>query len=271
MTPKIKKSVRYLPVSKRKLQQGIVYRKKGNWNRQKILLYDTVRWTRKLVPARMNPVIGQDQVFSDSVIFTAFNRNKWENMVVVTDVTGSMSPYFNQLLLWYYVNYHNQSVSRFVFFNDGDTKPDSRKKIGTTGGIYFTETGNVLDMEKVMLQAVKAGNGGDIMENDIESLIAAIDKCSSCENIILIADNNSNMRDFPLISKLGKPVKVVLCGVGKMINPQYVYLAYATGGSIHTMEQDFLDLTIKNSDNIISISGTKYRISRGKVELVVEN
>ena len=59
-----------------------------------------------------------------------FERNKsWENMLVVADLTGSMTPYTRQLLLRFKLNAARKAVKHFMFFNDGDMKPDRTKRI----------------------------------------------------------------------------------------------------------------------------------------------
>ena len=66
-------------------------------------------------------------------------KKEWKNKIVVTDVTGSMSPYTTQLLLWYKLHETEKDVNQFVFFNDGNMTPDDKKVIGATGGIYSCE------------------------------------------------------------------------------------------------------------------------------------
>ena len=41
------------------------------------------------------------KTLKDTSLLSAFRRNKWRDMTIVTDMTGSMSPYINQVLLWY--------------------------------------------------------------------------------------------------------------------------------------------------------------------------
>ena len=57
----------------------------------------------------------------DSTIFKIVERNKeWKDMLVVSDLTGSMSPYVGQLLLWLKLTFDDEKVKYLTFFNDGD-------------------------------------------------------------------------------------------------------------------------------------------------------
>ena len=85
----------------------------------------------------------------DSVVGKVLTRNNWSNMVIVADMTASMSPYTAQLLLWLKLNTNSEMVKQFVFFNDGDRALESNKIIGKTGGIYETRSANFEDVEEL--------------------------------------------------------------------------------------------------------------------------
>jgi Leucine-rich repeat (LRR) protein len=65
--------------------------------------------------------------------------------------------------------------------------------------------------------------------------------------IVLIADNNACVRDIELADRIGKPVRIILCGYTKAegVNPHYAYLAKMTGGGIYTIEKDFEEINIE--------------------------
>ncbi|MGY8927176.1 MAG: hypothetical protein ACKVJC_07760, partial [Flavobacteriales bacterium] len=102
----------------------------------------------------------------DTSVIHIMNRNKkrWKNMVVVTDLTGSMSPYASQVILWLKLSSIDNKVSSVTFFNDGDMK--HLKPIGSTGGIYMKRTTDYDEIRELALITVRAGNGGDGPEND---------------------------------------------------------------------------------------------------------
>lgn len=196
----------------------------------------------------------------DSTIYKIMKRNKWENMTIVTDFTGSMSPYIGELLLWHKLNLevNKERIKRFVFFNDGDRKETNEKIIGETEGIYHTQQIRLDSVVNTALTVISNGYGGDSPENDIEALIFAQEK-NPKSNLVLIADNWSNMRDLSLAKKLKTPVKIILCGAQRYVNVEYLYLADVTKGSIHTIEEDIINLHTTKIGEIISINGAKYK------------
>ena len=106
----------------------------------------------------------QNHPLPDSSIFKIFKRNKWTNMDIVGDVTGSMYPYIAELLLWLKLQSLDSLTTNYSFFNDGDNLADRKKKIGKTGGIYSkncTSFSEVLDLVKTTMSN---GGGGDCPE-----------------------------------------------------------------------------------------------------------
>ncbi len=194
------------------------------------------------------------------------NRNKWNKELIVMDLTGSMYPYAQQLSTWLQLHFSKDSTQQyFVFFNDGDRKQDAVKKVGVTGGTYFTAAKKVEDIIKTMNLTIKNGEGGDAQENVIESILYGLKKVKDIQHIILIADNWAPVRDINLLPKIKVPVHVILCGVssGMKINAEYLNIAYKTKGSIHTIEED-IDFLIQNVTNEFFINGNLYKLKNGK-------
>ncbi|WP_052598386.1 hypothetical protein [Aureispira sp. CCB-QB1] len=200
----------------------------------------------------------------DVTILNVLKRNDWKKMLIVADVTGSMSPYTGQLLMWLRFNTIDDKVKHFVFFNDGNRKNSFEKEIGKTGGIYNIPSSEYQAVENLVYESMRNGNGGDRPENDLEALIEAVKLCPDCENIVLIADNWSSIKDFRLLKKFKKPVKVILCGTDVELNTQYLDLARATGGSVHTMEDDLVHLMDMKEGEVIKFGNDEYIIEHGK-------
>lgn len=201
---------------------------------------------------------------SNLVISSVFQRNKnWSNMLVNCDLTGSMGIYSSQLFIWYKLNMTKNKVQHFVFFNDGDGQRSSDKVAGSTGGIYHSKAKDFEALRKVATKCMTNGGGGDVQENDVEALLEGFDKCKDCGDVILIADNWANMRDFEMIKKINRPVHVILCGAQFGINVQYLDLARATGGSVHTIEKDISNLMDLKEGEKIRIGGKFYKIDNG--------
>ncbi|MEO8149846.1 MAG: energy transducer TonB [Bacteroidia bacterium] len=202
----------------------------------------------------------------DSSVFKILNRNNWKNTLFVCDVTGSMSPYTSQLLLWFRLNLTQGLVKQFFFFNDGNNMNDMKKEIGRTGGIYHASTDDFTMVANTLYEAMTNGAGGDVPENDLEAIIEAIKLYPEYDNVVLIADNFATPRDLNLISKINKPIKVILCGTYSGLNTNYMDMVRANKGSLHTIEEDITNLVNLNEGEEINISGQTYKIHNGKFE-----
>ncbi|MFK7949550.1 MAG: hypothetical protein AB8G11_18300 [Saprospiraceae bacterium] len=200
----------------------------------------------------------------DSTVLTVFERNNWSEMLITADLTGSMSPYVAQVLLWFKLNNIDQRAKYFMFFNDGNSTPDEHKKVGKTGGLYQSPASDYETIEALAYQTIRAGDGGDWQENDVEALYFGIQNCPKCKDVILIADNDSPVRDWRMMKMIKRPVRVILCGVeDNYLNPQYLNLARITKGSIHTIEKDITDLMKINEGESIEVNGITYKIYKG--------
>jgi hypothetical protein len=201
----------------------------------------------------------------DSTVVKVLNRKKkeWKDMLIIGDLTGSMAPYSAQLLMWYKLNMLTGPVKKFVFFNDGNFKPDRDKVAGSTGGIYFT-TSQLLDhVMEVARETMMNGGGGDCPENNVEATLAGLEKCPDCDAVVMIADNYATPRDLEFASKINKPLKIILCGANNGVNKEYLDLALKTGGSVHLMEQDLEELARINEGETIIIGKQEFRLEKG--------
>jgi hypothetical protein len=205
---------------------------------------------------------------SDTVVQKVFRRNpKWKQMEIVCDVTGSMSPYSAQVMAWYKMNTDDKKVKRFVFFNDGDLKPDNTKIIGNTGGIYEITSSTFTDVYAKMREAMNGGWGGDGPENNVEALLHVQQLNNDNQpggELVMIADNWATPRDTSMISKLKRPVRIILCGAQYFINPAYLNIARATGGSVHLIEKDLEDLAKMREGEVLIVGSKKFTLRGGK-------
>ena len=214
-----------------------------------------------LLEGRMQP--------GDSTVLTILSRNKdWEDILVVADLTGSMSPYIGQLLLWLKLNSKTRPAKYFVFFNDGDEKSDFEKEIGKTGGIYYSDNADIWRLLELAKETMRNGYGGDEPENNMEAILFGIEQYPNFKEVVMIADNWATPRDMELIRRISVPVRVVLCGTEKGINPNYLDIARYTNGSVHTIEQDLDHLMELGEGETISIGERQYRIHKGRFKLV---
>jgi hypothetical protein len=187
----------------------------------------------------------------DSVFSSVIRRNNWHNTVFVADVTGSMSPYTAQLFAWLSFAANSNECAGFVFFNDGDKKSNGSKSVGKTGGIYSTKSHQYDSVYATAREAMKNGDGGDAVENDLEALIYAINELHPTGDIVLIADNWGPPRDLELFEKIKRPVHIILCGARGGVNPDYLFLARQFNGTLHTLNDDITNLgTMQDGETV---------------------
>ncbi len=208
-------------------------------------------------------------VNTDSTVSAVLDRNKhWKKMLVVEDVTGSMLPYIANLLLWNALKVNMDNTMHFVFFNDGADKEDYEKEVGSTGGLYHVKPATEKVLEETMVEAIGGGTGGDRPENDIEAVLEGMKACPDCEDIVLISDNYATPRDLELLPQIKKPVHVIVCGAAKTINPAHIFIAWKTGGTLHTIDQDITRLAKMKEGDVLNVYDRSYKIINGKFILL---
>lgn len=260
----------YLPLLKSRRDKGVRYTSRGIWRRK--AEYYTKVDTIVQKSARREFVSSKDassfmKRLPDSTVFNVLNRNEhWKNILFVCDVTGSMSPYTAEVLLWHKLNYQTNKAKYFTFFNDGDNMPDKKKKIGRTGGIYFIEAGNFQAVEITLFNTMRRGSGGDAPENNCEAIIRSLQHMPDAEEVVMIADNFANIKDLALAAQIKKPVHIILCGADSgFINLDYLELARKTKGSVHIMGEDLVDLFKLSEGQTFTLGNKLFKIANGKV------
>lgn len=220
----------------------------------------------------LKKVVQGDLVPTDSTILKVMERNKdWDNMLVIADLTGSMSPYVGQLLLWIKLKASAHPAKHFVFFNDGDDKMNKEKKIGETGGLYSTPYDSMDALLGVVAKTIKNGWGGDSPENNMEAVLQGIKDYPDFEQLVMIADNGAVPRDLVLMRKIHHPMKIILCGTKDGVNPIYLDIARKNKGSIHTIEQDLEDLMKMTEGEIIDVGAKRFQVKNGEfIEVKIE-
>ncbi len=222
---------------------------------------------------KLNPNYAEE---SQQPILAVLQRHaaKWKGKVVVTDVTESMRPYLDQVLIWHLLRLQKGERSAYVFFNDGDHKMASAKAVGQTGGLYFCEgTWQEVDsVLSVLHHAMQRGlGGGEPPENDLEAVLFGMQQRKGVEELVLIADSYSRVRDMDLLYEIGVPIRIILCGAEEQnafyphlkpdINEEYLTIAHRTQGSIHTLRQDILNLSAVEEGEVIQIGAHRYQLN----------
>ncbi|PKP49265.1 MAG: hypothetical protein CVT95_03615 [Bacteroidetes bacterium HGW-Bacteroidetes-12] len=230
-------------------------------------VYDTIWGEEKKIdfypPPPPNPYLAS--LKEDSTVLNAFSRNKnWTNFIVVTDATGSMSPYYTQVLTWLRQQLNNENARLFVFFNDGDRKPSDKKLLLETGGIYVTTERSYEMVSQTINKCISGGaGGGETKENDVEAMLLGLKHYPEAKNIVLIADNYEKMRDYEFMDKITIPVHIFLCGADRFINLQYLDLARVTKGSVHTKNEDIYNLYQLKEGEVVTIENRDYMLKNG--------
>lgn len=230
-----------------------------HWVSEEILIpKKTVTFTEKPVTTtRINKI-------PDTTILKILDRTQWQKATIVADVTGSMYKYTAQVLLWIKSNPIGSLAKYFVFFNDGDNKPDKDKKLGNTGGIYSRSCNSYAEIEGLMKSTMLKGGGGDYPENNIEALIKSEKDFPEAEYQVMIADNWAAIKDKVLWQHLTKPVRIVVCGATEFnVNIDYLNLARKTNGSVHLMESDLYNLAGLKEGDILKVGKNNFIVKNG--------
>jgi hypothetical protein len=234
-------------------------------------IHDTVWYVDTAPPPAPPDFFYLQSLYNDTSVLSAFNRNtNWNNLIVATDVTGSMSPYSAQVFVWLKKQAENKTAKYFVFFNDGDERPSNKKKPLETKGVYITPNKNIDAVINTASKCMRNGSGGgEGLENDIEAIIEGIKQYPDADEIILVADNMEGMRDYKYIDKIKMPVRIIICGTSKRINVQYLDLAKQTKGSVHTANSDITSFDYKEGEYFF-IDEREYLYKKGGFHSIYE-
>tara|TARA_Y100000589_G_scaffold331027_1_gene382790 strand:+ start:122857 stop:124161 length:1305 start_codon:yes stop_codon:yes gene_type:complete len=236
---------------------------KQRWDDRVGFVHDTIWEEPEKSVDKPNNVLNKVKYIPkiDSTVWLSLEKlDSDKNYVVVMDATGSMGSYVVQGLEWIFAHRNKLKIEGVVFFNDGDNKKSKKKKAMKTGGIYFSANDSSKIVETVTKCMKNGSGGGESKENDIEAITLALNKFPQASEVILIADNKEWMRDFDYLTKIDKPVNVILCDT-KVLPPnaEYFTLASFTQGKLYTNDKEFSRLTeMKNNDYFI-YKGVVYR------------
>lgn len=205
----------------------------------------------------------EEEQAKNGVLTRVLTRNKWDDKLIVCDLTGSMHPYGAQLLYWFKLYGMKEPNVQVVLFND-----ETPAAFGHTNNWYYAapKTYDSLAARIVQVHSTGCKHGcGYCEENDIEALYMAQKIAKKpFREIILVADNNSPVYDMKELEKLKLPVHVVLCGSGGYAAPDYLRIAWKTKGSVHTIEEDIVKIAKLLDGQEITVDGKTYRLMKGE-------
>lgn len=202
--------------------------------------------------------------------YDALDRNidKWKNIVIVCDITSTMFPYTTQVFDWMNENTENTSIKGIVFFTDCDSL--GRQTRGRLPGKMFTvRTKDELVLWDTMFAAINnTENNKDKPENNIEALLYAQKNFPDADEIVMIADNSTQVKDMKQLSKVKKKVHIILCGETYEKNlafqSDYVQIAKKTKGTIHTLEDDIDNIAKVKEMSVVRVGNIYFRFHKGK-------
>jgi len=261
---------KFIPVRWDKQEKGIRYNSSSIWGREPEykLIYDTLG-SKTIKGSSRKIGIFNGNILKNSYEYESLVNRKFEGKwAIVSDVTASMSPYSAQVLAFLKTNVQFRKNSNLVFFNDGDGKPESLKRLGYSGGIYYVGGQEIDSVYFTMLTAMKNGDGGDYPENSIEAIVRAINKWPKTDSVLLIADSKAMVKDIKLLKYIKKPVCILLCGnVNGDIPEDYLEIAHRTKGCIIQTDGDLrITHKLKNGETI-ELNGREYRYSKNSLLL----
>ncbi|MFT7606473.1 MAG: hypothetical protein ACI8VT_004076, partial [Saprospiraceae bacterium] len=199
------------------------------------------------------------------------NKDQWNQKRIIANIDCSMYQYVDELMVWNYSNASEQKNNTYWLFNgfnysnnhDGEDSPRSR-------GIFQVPQNNVEGFFNTIDKIVNFSCRGSRLENVVEALILGADGKTPEEDLLFIADNYSDVKDLDKLVDLKVPVHVLLTASQYGINENYLEIAYHSGGSIHTSNQDIGASqlkALKNGDRL-SIGKFAYTFYKGKFLMV---
>ncbi|ASS48021.1 MAG: hypothetical protein A3D31_00980 [Candidatus Fluviicola riflensis] len=186
--------------------------------------------------------------------------NPWRNAAFVCDVTGSMDKYNDQTLAWLKprIEAGDSSIQGVVLFNDNEDH-----EINMLRGTHSFVPTTYEEATQRFRDARKESHGYDVNENNIQGLLRAQQDYPSCENLIMINDNNEPW-DFSLASQVTKPVHVIICGPPAALEAAFLNLARMTKGSVHFNGRSYKDLDTYTEGTTLKVNNTTYVVRDGK-------
>jgi hypothetical protein len=199
------------------------------------------------------------------------NKDQWSQKRIIANIDCSMYQYVDELMVWNYSNESEQKNNSYWLFNgfnyggghDGEDSPRSR-------GIFHVPQNNVEGFFTTIDKIVNFSCRGSRLENVVEALILGAEGKTPEEDLLFIADNYSDVKDLDKLKDLKVPVHVLLTASEYGVNENYLEIAYQSGGSVHTTNQD-IDAeqlkALKNGDQL-SIGKFSYKFYKGKFLMI---
>ncbi len=193
------------------------------------------------------------------------NRSQWKNKRIIANIDCSMYQYIDELMVWNFTDEAEQENNSYWLFNgfnykDPETTGHSRR------GIFHVPENNVEGFFTTIDKIVNFSCRGSRLENVVEALILGAKGKNADEDLLFIADNYSDVSDLDKLPQLKVPVHVLLTDSKYGVNENYLEIAYRTGGSIHTQQEDISAERLKalRDGDRLEIGKHQYRFMMGR-------
>ncbi|MFK7809826.1 MAG: hypothetical protein AB8F74_18615 [Saprospiraceae bacterium] len=194
------------------------------------------------------------------------NKDDWKQKRIVANIDCSMYKYIDELLVWNYSDDSERSNNTYWLFNGFQNKSKKSNDDHHSRGIYHVVKNDVEGFATTIDKIVNFSCGANRLENVVEALIIGAKDKQAEEELLFIADNYSDASDLHKLNQLKTPVRVLLTASTYGINEHYLEIAYRTGGSVHTKDEDISKDRLRQLEDgdLLVIGGRGYTFMKGR-------
>ncbi len=194
------------------------------------------------------------------------NKDQWKSKRIVANIDCSMYQYIDELMVWNYSDTEEQNNNTYWLFNGFQNNSKPSDSGHDRRGIFNVPNNDVEGFCNTVDKIVNFSCGGNRLENVVEALILGAKDKSPNEELLFIADNYSDVSDLYKLKDLTVPVRVLLTASEYGVNEHYLEIAYRTGGSIHTTDEDFNSERLQSLEDgqQLQIGKYNYQFFKGK-------
>jgi len=194
------------------------------------------------------------------------NKDQWKQKRIVANIDCSMYQYIDELLVWNYFEQSEKNNNSYWLFNGFQNNAKKSQTDHHRRGIYEVTKNDVEGFCNTIDKIVNFSCSGNRLENVVEALIIGATDKRPGDELLFIADNYSDVSDLDKLGGLNTPVRVLLTASSYGINEQYLEIAYKTGGSVHTKNEDISKEQLKalKDGDRLRIGKFGYRFLKGR-------
>ncbi len=194
------------------------------------------------------------------------NKDQWKQKRIVANIDCSMYQYIDELMVWNFTDEAEQENNTYWLFNGFQNNSKPSDSGNDRRGIFYVPNNDIEGFCNTVDKIVNFSCGGNRLENVVEALILGAKDKSPDEELLFIADNYSDVSDLYKLKELEVPVRVLLTASEYGVNEQYLEIAYRTGGSVHTTNEDIPSEKLRSLEDgqQLHIGKYSYQFFKGK-------